>query len=190
MTGYEPVGQGFESLAARQINKMSRGASCLFLCDARDSLGVPEKYCAANFLGKGQTNEATLKGFARKFFLLRSSFGRCSAPRKNTIFDTFKNGVLSMKFALRACEIAPLWNIAFAIWNICCANMGKFYFILWWSHNISCRRRRYFITATGSYFICPRTHWKIGLPSGKLGKKHSAEKLCGELFFKIFFGNH
>jgi len=32
--------------------------------------GVPEKYFAENFLGRGQTNEITLKGFARKFFLL------------------------------------------------------------------------------------------------------------------------
>ena len=28
--------------------------------------GVPEKYCEANFLGEGETNEAILKGSARK----------------------------------------------------------------------------------------------------------------------------
>ncbi len=30
------------------------------------------------------------------------------APRKNAICDTITDGVLSMKFALRASEIAPL----------------------------------------------------------------------------------
>ena len=28
--------------------------------------GVPEKYCEANFLGEGETNEAIFKGSARK----------------------------------------------------------------------------------------------------------------------------
>ena len=45
----------------------------------RSDTGVPEKYCAANFLGRGETSEATLNGFARKFIKLRRLFGRSEA---------------------------------------------------------------------------------------------------------------
>ena len=45
----------------------------------RNNSGDPEKYCKANFLGRGETNEANLKGLLANLFLLRNLFGRGGA---------------------------------------------------------------------------------------------------------------
>ena len=47
---------------------------------AKRKNGVPEKYCKANFLGGGETNEANLKGLLANLFLLRNLFGRAGVP--------------------------------------------------------------------------------------------------------------
>ena len=64
------------------------GIGALFLSDEqcsslrieRSDTGVPEKYCAANFLGRGETNVANLKGLLANLFLLRNLFGRAGVP--------------------------------------------------------------------------------------------------------------
>ena len=48
VTGYEPVGQGFESLAARQ-NKEHSKRSALCFGVQKGLMGSPEKYCLKSF---------------------------------------------------------------------------------------------------------------------------------------------
>ena len=54
----------------------------------RSDTGVPEKYCAANFLGRGETNVANLKGLLANLFLLRNLFGRAGVPAHHSSLFT------------------------------------------------------------------------------------------------------
>ena len=78
----------------KQGGRVPYGIGVLFLSDEqcsslrieRSDTGVPEKYCAANFLGRGETNVANLKGLLANLFLLRNLFGRAGVPPTYSLF--------------------------------------------------------------------------------------------------------
>ena len=71
-----------------------------FLVLERSETGVPEKYCAANFLGRGETNVANLKGLLANLFLLRNLFGRAGVPPTTLHSSLFTIHCVKVSFTL------------------------------------------------------------------------------------------
>ena len=80
---------------------------------AKRKNGVPEKYCKANFLGGGETNEANLKGLLANLFLLRNLFGRAGAPPftfAQQIYHCAKHNITAKQYHSPQANITA-WNI-------------------------------------------------------------------------------
>ena len=81
----------------------------------RSDTGDPEKYCAANFLGRGETNVANLKGLLANLFLLRNLFGRAGVPPTTLHSSLFTIHCVKVSFTLTV----PLLDIVVCSANSC-----------------------------------------------------------------------
>ena len=95
-----PTSFFYNTLSHTTDESYREGTETLLYKIERSDTGVPEKYCAANFLGRGETNVANLKGLLANLFLLRNLFGRAGVPPTTLHSSLFTIHCVKVSFTL------------------------------------------------------------------------------------------